>query len=626
MLVTEGALASDYIRREWRTARRFGATLVPVLGQDMPRGTLPRWLNRHEEIYRLDGPEHLAKFLGTLRAPPKRLRAVWHDGLRLDDMVPRPGLLAAAKAQLLAVDGAPVAMSSVLAGRGGFGKTTLAAYVAQDPEIRDGFIDGVFWVTVGRESPNVLPQIEEVIRAISGKRLDTADESAAAEELRRLLAHRDALLIVDGVWTEAHLRQFLKASADASLLFTTCNREIQGPETKVLDVDKLTPSEAFEVIARGLSPTTEEAAALRQFAEAFWRWAQLLAIANRSLLRRVLRGRALMEALGQLREALSQGDPGVRDDRDLTLRAALDLSFEDLGEEAQARLALLSALPEDATVPLSVLQRAWDLQAWMAEEFCLDLEAAGWLQPKVIDGEVQLHDNVIWYLRHKVPDEVQRASHARILDANEPPAGWPSLAASETYLWESLIWHQRAAGREETAIALLRDFAWIEAKHRALGPQALYRGSPSDLGGEEVSLTKRAFGISLPTLSRHPDQLAWALTATWDWREAPPPIVDAAKRSLAQVLHIQASFESVGAELLRIAGHKGPVAGVAFSTDGRRIVSGGYDDTVCLWDASSGVALITLIVNDAPAGLQFFGPALHCMMRSGHHFRIEILL
>lgn len=45
----------------------------------------------------------------------------------------------------------------------------------------------------------------------------------------------------------------------------------------------------------------------------------------------------------------------------------------------------------------------------------------------------------------------------------------------------------------------------------------------------------------------------------------------------------------------RIQGHSKPVTGIAFTSDGKRIISGSQDRTIRFWDASSGIGVCTLI-------------------------------
>jgi WD40 repeat protein len=54
------------------------------------------------------------------------------------------------------------------------------------------------------------------------------------------------------------------------------------------------------------------------------------------------------------------------------------------------------------------------------------------------------------------------------------------------------------------------------------------------------------------------------------------------------------SASDEGRELLTLEGHSGGVTSVAFSPDGKRIVSGSYDNTVKVWDAETGQETLTL--------------------------------
>ncbi len=66
---------------------------------------------------------------------------------------------------------------------------------------------------------------------------------------------------------------------------------------------------------------------------------------------------------------------------------------------------------------------------------------------------------------------------------------------------------------------------------------------------------------------------------------------------------------TTGQQLRTFKGHWGPISSVAFSPDGKAILTGAWDNTAMLWDADTGAKLRTIDVH--ARGLNFFFPDNH---------------
>ena len=309
VLVTPAALKSEHIQQEWREARRNGMAILPVMEMKQSRSTLPRWLRR-SEVYDLAEPIDRERFLARLNSTSgtgDSFRADWDAGPEIETFIDRPQLIAEIKTQLLSKTFEPVSSTFALLGPGGSGKSVLAGEIARDPEIRDAFIDGVFWIRLGQDNPDVLGQINHLIRRISGA--DGApDVQTAAMKLNRLLEKRDVLIILDDVWHKQDLFVFVHATGEgnAKLLATTRALDVLPRSAQTIVISGLEPDEAMGLLALGLAPDEDDQEALSQFALDCSNLPLFLAIANGFLRDRMRDGDTLTDALSSIAESARQ--------------------------------------------------------------------------------------------------------------------------------------------------------------------------------------------------------------------------------------------------------------------------------------------------------------------------------
>ena len=246
----------------------------------------------------------------------------------------------------------------------GGGKTTLLIQLANDPDIRNQFPDGILWGSLGR-NPNLaaLAQAWCMAMRVAPARLSQA--AGIADKIKLLhdaIAHCHVLIIVDDVWNADDALLLKVRGPNTALLFSSRFPDVAaalaGPNT--FKVGSLTEAESLDML------TTYAPFAVKSFPDR----AQALAGALGGLpLALVITGqflqqagfsaqtRRVQQAFDRIEDALfrmSLPDSSVRvqgeDPSHHTLNAVLAQSVELLGAPARHALQCLSLLPQKPSI------------------------------------------------------------------------------------------------------------------------------------------------------------------------------------------------------------------------------------------------------------------------------------
>ncbi|MFB6517180.1 NB-ARC domain-containing protein [Streptomyces sp. NPDC056401] len=361
-----------------------------------------------------------------------------------------------------------------LCGAGGFGKTTLAAWVCGEEEIRSRFPDGVLWVRLGPS-----PTAEQITTALAGLAavltggapVIHADVPSATQAFRSALAQRQVLLVVDDVWAEADLQPFRNAG---TLLITTRRKALLGDQGTEIPVAAMDDDEALALLGLPDESPTLEPLLIRA-----GHWPLALGLLSGPL-RSLISDRharttaeAVAELLGELdREGIVALDELSDVDMARGISLTLEVSLADLPVESRGRFFQLAAFPEGETIPYRLLRRLWgvsELRARAEGDRFMDRSLAS---PARDGAGVRLHDVTREALRLLDPDGPGAVS-TRLLDALRPVGGWHALVDEERAFLPTLAFHLVQSGGVEELASLVRDMRFLVARLTDSGPVAL---------------------------------------------------------------------------------------------------------------------------------------------------------
>ncbi|MFH9425712.1 NB-ARC domain-containing protein [Streptomyces sp. NPDC017529] len=519
--------------------------------------------------------------------------------------IPRPEIARELVASLTSEETGVVAMTTALAGAGGFGKTTMARMLVHDRQVRDLFPDGILWIQLneGLKDAALAETIDNVCAVVSGSKPPYTDPLAAGAELGALLGDRRFLLVIDDAWHQDQLNPLLIGGPHCVRLVTTRRHSVVPYGAAAVDVDAMTAMEARALLTSGLGQVPEAAQA--DLLGITGRWPVLLRLVNGAARDDIKRGAdaavALVELRDQLRESgLTALDAADRRDRTKAVSMTVKISMKRLTPAQKRRFHELAIFPEDVKVPVEVVRRYW------AHTGGLNTTQVVRLLHRFADLSLladyrrgatpflRLHDVIRAYLRGRLRGELGRM-HTRFLNAHRdllPDGAWWQLPPDQVYLWSWVATHLRDAGLAKELRTSVLNPRWVTEKLEIHGAAAIATdlALPADPVAADLASVIQQNAHLLAELE--PRGSVAATLASRILAAAPAaPISTALLQAQAGPYLAMTSPppDLPHAALMRVLTRDVQLArSLATTPDGKVLAVGTTDGTLILWDGGTG--------------------------------------
>lgn len=611
VVLTNKALRSHDVPIEWRLALGEGKAVWLVVGaKRLNFSRLPRWM-KHARRYDIAVPKSREQLIAGLRVPGPARPVPFMADAPPAGFVQRPSEFGAIKRKLLDARGEPVAIISAVRGAGGLGKTALADALCHDSEIRDAFEGGILRVTLGEKPDDLVGMMAGLIFMLKGKRPDVTRLEDARTRLDEALVDRRCLLVIDDARRSPDLEPFLHRGRrdDTTRLIITRDDRVLPPQADRIAVGPMTPTQASEMLARGLPDgmLTAHPSRFAMLATRLGEWPLLLSLANGVLRSRIARGASPAASLEHVERSLQDRgldraiETGQSGQRRRTTTALLDLSLEQLQRDERDHFIALSVFAEHAEIPIPAAVGLWQQTAppgWQdgdallarLDELCLLLHVD---RP---EGTFRLHPELLASMRARQSAEQLAALDRQLMAHFRSSCSDGDLAhLSDAYGLRHAIHHLRNGGEGPAADALLLDPRWMQSKLETLGIRPLLADYAGFLHDTAQGVVGATLGLIANAIAHRPRQLAPQLIGRLTADNAPglATCLSTARAllKLPALRTLRPTLALPSAELQRYEGHVDSVTCVAVLPDGRHALSGSRDNTLRLWNIESGTAL-----------------------------------
>jgi WD40 repeat protein len=496
---------------------------------------------------------------------------------------------------------------TALQGMGGIGKSVLAAALCRTTEIRRAFNDGILWVTVGLENPDLIGNIRLIGTELGDDPAKYNNQKQAEASLTKKLSEKVCLIVLDDIWDAFHVTPFFNALGPrCRLLITTRNfNVVTSHGAQECKVDVLSEPDALKLMADW---SEKNANSLPPEAKEVAEECGNLPLALSMCAAMAKSGRSWSGILNALKSAnLKSIKFYLPNYPNTDVMKALKVSIDFLANEdpnAVQRYQELVIFPEDEPVPEAAILILWaytgNLDDWNIEELLILLKERSLLR---IDGEapnrlISLHDLQKDYLRATADDLPYL--HNQLLKAYNKGCGnkWDN-GPTDGYFFEHLAYHLVEAGRKEELRKLLFDFNWIQSKLNATDVHFLihdYVHFPEDY---PVQMVKGAIQLSANALSKDKKlldgQLLGRLELFSETKIKSMMEYIRTHKNRLRILPLTGSLTPPGGPLLRtLEGHSHVVWAVSITPDGNYAISSSEDNTLKVWNLKTGEEICTL--------------------------------